>query len=414
MTSRASLTTLPALSPEAAAHVEALQATLRSRLVAAGDWLAFDEYMDVVLYTPGQGYYSAGATKFGGAGDFVTAPEISDLFARALARQFADVLGVTGGGVLEVGAGSGRFARGALEELARLGALPDRYAILDVSADLRARQRETLAQAPADVAARVAWLDALPERHVGVVFANELLDALPCDRFVMQAGRPQRLGVALRDGALAWAPRAAVPNDAQDAAWLDEVERTLAGLPAPLPDGYCSEIAPRAAAWVQAVADSLERGVVILVDYGLPRAQYYHPQRVDGTLRCHFRQYAHHDPFLHPGLSDVTAWVDFTRIAEAANAAGLKVAGFTTQAAWLLSLGIESLAAETLPDTDDAAAGAEAMVAPVPVRHLAAMQGLKRLLLPGEMGEAVKVMVLTRGWYTPLRGLRLQDLRGSL
>jgi SAM-dependent MidA family methyltransferase len=257
----------------------------------------------------------------------------------------------------------------------------------------------------------VAWLDAVPARHVGVVFANELLDALPCDRFVMRDGRAQRLGVALRDGALAWAPRAAVPGDPRDAAWLEEVERTLAGLPAPLPEGYCSEIAPRVAAWVQAVADSLERGVVILVDYGLPRAQYYHPQRVDGTLRCHFRQFAHHDPFLSPGLTDVTAWVDFTRVAEAADAARLEVAGFTTQAAWLLALGIESLAAETLPDADDAAADA---VAPVPVRHLAAMQGLKRLLLPGEMGEAVKVMVLTRGWDFPLRGLRLQDLSGSL
>lgn len=414
MTSRAPLTTLPALSPEAAAHVEALQATLRARVAAAGGWLAFDDYMDVVLYAPAQGYYSAGAAKFGGAGDFVTAPEISDLFARALARQFADVLAVSGGGVLEAGAGSGRFARVALEELARLGALPDRYAILDVSADLRARQRETLAQAPADIAARVAWLDAMPARHVGVVFANELLDALPCDRFVMHAGRPRRLGVALRDGVLAWAPRAAVSSEPGDVAWLEEVERTLAGLPAPLPDGYCSEIAPRVGAWVQAVADSLERGVVILVDYGLPRAQYYHPQRVDGTLRCHFRHYAHHDPFLNPGLTDVTAWVDFTRVADAADAAGLEVAGFTTQAAWLLALGIESLAAETLPDTDDAAPGAGGMAAQVPVRHLAAMQGLKRLLLPGEMGEAVKVMVLTRGWDAPLRGLRLQDLRGSL
>jgi SAM-dependent MidA family methyltransferase len=414
MMSHALVTTLPQLSPEAAAHVEALLATLRARLVAAGGWLAFDEYMDAVLYAPAQGYYSAGATKFGAAGDFVTAPEISDLFARALARQFADVLAETRGGVLEVGAGSGRFARVALEELARLDALPERYAILDVSADLRARQRDMLAQSQAALASRALWVDALPERHTGVVFANELLDALPCDRFVMRAGRPQRLGVALRDGALAWAPRAAVPGDAGDVAWLAQVERTLAGLAAALPDGYCGEIAPRVDAWVRSVADSLERGVVILVDYGLPRSQYYHPQRVDGTLRCHFRQHAHHDPFLHPGLTDVTAWVDFTRVAEAADAAGLEVAGFTTQAAWLLALGIESLAAETLPEHGAGGVGAEAAAGPVPVRHLVAMQGLKRLLLPGEMGEAVKVMVLTRGWDAPLRGLRVQDLRGSL
>jgi len=414
MTSRAPLTTLPALTPEAAAHVAALEATLRARLEAAGGWIAFDEYMDAVLYGPGMGYYSAGAAKFGAAGDFVTAPEISDLFARAMARQFADVLAVTGGGVLEVGAGSGRFARGALAELARLGTLPDRYALLDVSADLRARQRDTLAQLPAELAARAVWLDALPRRHVGVVFANELLDALPCDRFVMQQGRPLRLGVALRDGRFAWAPRAAVAADTADALWLAEADATLAGIASTLPDGYCGEFAPRASAWVQAVADSLERGVVILVDYGLPRAQYYHPQRADGTLRCHFRQHAHHDPFLHPGLTDITAWVDFTRVAAAADAAGLEVAGFTTQAAWLLALGIESLAAETLPEHGSAGGDEDAAAGPVPVRHLVAMQGLKRLLLPGEMGEAVKVMVLTRGWDAPLRGLRWQDLRGSL
>jgi SAM-dependent MidA family methyltransferase len=414
MTRGASVTTLPVLTPDAADHVAALRATLRARLDAAGGWLPFDDYMDAVLYTPGQGYYSAGAAKFGAAGDFVTAPEITPLFARALARQFADVLAVTGGDVLEVGAGSGRFARVALEELARLGTLPDRYAILEVSADLRERQRAELARAGDAIAARAAWLDGFPERHVGVVFANELLDALPCDRFVLRGGRPQRLGVALRGGEFVWAPRAVDGADPQDVAWSDEVERTLDGLGAALPDGYCGEIAPRVDAWVQSLAERLERGVVILVDYGLPRPHYYHPQRLDGTLRCHFRQHAHHDPFLHPGLSDITAWVDFTRVAEAADAAGLAVAGFATQAAWLLALGVESLAAETLPEALDDGVGGGAAAGAVPVRHLAAMQGLKRLLLPGEMGEAVKVMVLTRGWDAPLRGLRLQDLRDSL
>lgn len=410
MTIRASVTTLPPMPAEAAAHSALLRERLMVRIGASGGWLAFDDYMDAVLYAPGLGYYSAGATKFGAAGDFVTAPEISPLFARALARQFADVLAVTGGDVLEVGAGSGRFARAALEELARLQVLPDRYAILDVSADLRARQRDEIGQAPQPLATRAVWLDGFPEHHVGVVFANELLDALPCDRFVIHGGRPQRLGVTVRDGELAWAPRVADPADPADVRWLVEVERTLGDLPAQLPDGYSGEIAPRIGAWLQGVAERLERGVVILVDYGLPRSQYYHPQRLAGTLRCHVRQHAHDDPFLYPGLCDITAWVDFTRVAEAADAAGLDVAGFTTQAAWLLALGVESLAAETLPDIVDGDAGA----ARVPASHLAAMQGLKRLLLPGEMGEAVKVMVLTRGWDAPLRGLRLQDLRGSL
>jgi SAM-dependent MidA family methyltransferase len=410
MTSGASATTLPALQPAERAHVAALYETLAARIRTAGGWLAFDDYMDTVLYAPGQGYYSAGAAKFGASGDFVTAPEISPLFARALARQFAEVLAVTGGDVLEVGAGSGRFARVALAELARLGMLPERYAILDVSADLRARQRDELARAPVALANRAVWLDDFPARHVGVVFANELLDALPCDRFVLRGGRPQRLGVALRDGELVWAPRAADSADPSDLRWLEEVERTLGACRSDLPDGYCSEIAPRVEAWVRGLAERLERGVVILVDYGLPRSQYYHPQRVEGTLRCHFRQHAHHDPFACPGLTDITAWVDFTRVAEAADAAGLEVAGFATQAAWLLALGVESLASESLPD----AAGVGVDAGPVPLQHLAKMQGLKRLLLPGEMGEAVKVMVLTRGWDAPLRGLRLQDLRDSL
>lgn len=405
MTRGPSVTTLPTLDAAEAAHVELVRARIRERVAAAGGWLAFDDYMDCVLYAPGLGYYSAGATKFGAAGDFVTAPELSDLFARALARQFADVLADTGGGVLEVGAGSGRFARVALDELAALdaqgGAAP--YAILEVSADLRERQRTTLAQSPAALA-RTRWLDGPPAAHRGVVFANELLDALPCDRFVMQRGRPLRLGVALHAGMPTWAVRAPQPADAADAAWLADVERVLdvgGDAPRELPDGYCSEVCPRVAGWLAEIAAGLERGAVILIDYGLPRRHYYHPERVAGTLRCHFRQRAHDDPFSNPGLTDITAWVDFTRVAEAADAAGLEVAGFATQAAFLLSLGIESLVATTGDGLGDA-------------RHLAAVQGLKRLLLPGEMGEAVKVMVLTRGLDRPLRGLRLQDLRGSL
>ncbi|MEZ5459643.1 MAG: SAM-dependent methyltransferase [Steroidobacteraceae bacterium] len=408
MTIGASTTTLPPPSAAAAAHSASLRERLVSRIGASGGWLAFDDYMDAVLYSPGLGYYSAGATKFGAAGDFVTAPKISPLFARSLARQFADVLAVTGGGILEVGAGSGRFARDALAELARLQVLPDRYAILDVSADLRARQREEIGRAGEALAARVAWLDGFPQHQVGVVFANELLDALPCDRFVIRGGRPQRLGVTVRDGGFAWyAACGAMADRGCLLAGRGRAHTLLGDRLAQLPDGYSGEIAPRIEGWLQGVAARLERGVVILVDYGLPRSQYYHPQRLDGTLRCHVRQHAHHDPFLYPGLCDITSWVDFTRVAEAAVAAGLEVAGFTTQAAWLLALGVESLAAETLPDGADRDAR-------VPAAHLAAMHGLKRLLLPGEMGEAVKVMVLTRGWDAPLRGLRLRDLRDSL
>jgi SAM-dependent MidA family methyltransferase len=375
-----------------------MQAELRARIERAGGWLSFDNYMDAVLYAPGRGYYSAGATKFGPDGDFVTAPEISDLFARAFARQFAEVLAATGGSVLEAGPGSGRFARVVLEELGIPGCRDVPYSLLEISADLRARQREELGRDGAALGP-VRWLDRPPTRHVGVIFANELLDALPCDRFMIIGGRPQRLGVAVGAEGLRWAPRRPDPNDPADAEWLAEVDRVLEGVADELPEGYCSELCPRAAAWVAELGGALERGAMILVDYGLPRRQYYHPQRVSGTLRCHFRQRAHADPFRYPGLTDITAWVDFTRIAEAAQAAGLEVAAFATQAAFLLSLGIERLV------EGEPANGA---------RWFAQMQGVKRLLLPGEMGEAVKVMVLTRGWGCAPRGARLQDLRDSL
>ena len=402
MTRRPAITTLPQLDAAQRAHCDATRAHIEARVAAAGGWLAFDEYMELALYEPGLGYYSAGATKFGAAGDFVTAPEISDLFSRALAVQFADILHELGGetraSILELGAGSGRFAGVVLQELAALQRSPASYAILEVSADLIERQRANVAALAGVESARATWLERLPTRHCGVIFANEVLDALPADRFVLRGGRPLRLGVAVGESGLQWAERAPSLGDAADDAWLQEVQRVLGELREPLPEGYEGEICPRIDAWIGALGAALERGVVMLIDYGLPRRHYYHPQRVRGSLRCHFRHRAHEDPFSHPGLTDITAWVDFTRVAEAADAAGLEVAGFSTQAAALLSLGIEQLAS-----TD--AVGAES---------LRQSQALQKLLLPGEMGEAVKVMMLARGMNAPFRGLRLQDLRGSL
>ena len=399
MTQRPAITTLPELDVEQRAHSDATRAHIEARVAEAGGWLPFDEYMELALYAPGLGYYSAGATKFGAAGDFVTAPEISDLFSRALAAQIADVLcelgGETRASVLELGAGSGRFAGVVLRELAALQSSPTTYAILEVSADLRERQRETATTLAGHESRRATWLEQLPTRHCGVIFANEVLDALPTDRFVLRGGRPFRLGVAIGAAGLQWAERA--PR-AGEGAWSEEVLRVLGDLHESLPEGYVGEICPRVDAWIGALGAALERGVVMLIDYGLPRRHYYHPERNRGTLRCHFRHRAHEDPFSHPGLTDITTWVDFTRVAEAADAAGLEVAAFSTQAATLLSLGIEQLAS--------ADAGA--------AERVQQSQALQTLLLPGEMGESVKVMMLTRGMSTMLRGSRLQDLRGSL
>jgi SAM-dependent MidA family methyltransferase len=370
---------------------------LREAIAASDGWLSFERFMELALYAPGLGYYSAGSAKIGASGDFVTAPEVSDLFSRCVARQCAEVLSGTGGGILELGAGTGRMAATVLESLAAAGVLPETYSILEVSADLAERQRERLRSLPANLRERVVWLDRLPERPVrGVVLANEVLDALPCRRFVVAAGATPpilELGVAL-DGSSNFLERSGAP----DAALASAYEALLRELQAPLPEGYTSEICLRVEPWIATLGARLERGLILLFDYGLPRSHYYHPQRRTGTLRCHFKQRAHDDPYINVGVQDITAWVDFTRVAEAALGASLDVAGFCTQAAFLLATGIESLVAEADGLVEQTRLAGEA----------------RRLLLPGEMGEAFKVMALTRDYEATPAGFALQDLRHSL
>lgn len=420
MTASAPLTTLPSLTPEQAEHSARVEALIRRRIAEAGGWIDFETFMELALYAPGLGYYSAGSAKLGGAGDFVTAPEISELFSRCVAHQCAEILaGLGGGDIVEFGAGSGRMAAAVLRALEALGALPGCYAILEVSADLRARQVERIAPLPEALRARVMWLDRWPAQPVrGVVLANEVLDALPCQRFVLRPSGIRALGVGVApDGAVAEPAASGPPPDARfatleppdggrlvalerpaDARLAAACEAILRSLPGPLPEGYRSELCLRVEPWVRGVADFLERGALLVLDYGLPRAHYYHPERAEGTLRCHFKQRAHDDPLVHVGVQDITAWVDFTRVAEAADAAGLEVLGFATQAAFLLGTGIEALLAEPHDPAAQARAASEA----------------RQLLLPGEMGEAFKVMALGRGCPQPLRGFAHQDLRASL
>lgn len=385
----------PPLSPEEEAHARAVAALIRERIHEAGGWLSFERFMDLALYAPGLGYYSAGSVKLGPGGDFVTAPEVSDLFSRCVARQCAQVL-EGGGEILELGAGTGRMAAIILETLAAGGALPERYAILEVSADLAERQRRRLEKLAPELRERVVWLERLPERPIrGVILANEVLDALPCRRFTLSGGQVRELGVAAQGGN---PPRIIERQAMPDEALRSAVSRLLGELPQPLPDGYSSELCLRVSPWIGAMGACLERGLLLLFDYGLPRSHYYHPQRRSGTLRCHFRHRAHDDPTSNIGLQDITAWVDFTRVAEAAVDCGLEVSGFATQAAFLLALGIE----------EDVAAVTD------PLAHARLAGEAQRLLLPGEMGEAFKVMALARGFEQDLRGFSLQDLRRSL
>ena len=375
---------LPALSPDEERHSRAAAELIRERITAAGGWISFADFMEMALYAPGLGYYSAGAVKLGASGDFVTAPEVSDLFSRCVARQCADVLAATGGDILELGAGTGRMAACVLQSLAEIRVLPDKYHILEVSADLADRQRARLGELPKELRDRVIWLDRLPAAPMrGVVLANEVLDALPVQRFVVRAGHARELGVALVGDGFAW----------------QESSSEISDIPAEdLPDGYISEVCSRVDPWIAGVSQCVSQGALLLFDYGLPRAHYYHPQRADGTLRCYFKQRAHDNPFINIGVQDITAWVDFTRVADAGLAAGLEIAGFVTQAAFLLGTGIEAMTMEV----DDVA-----------LRARLAGEA-RRLLMPGEMGESFKVMALCRDLDVPLRGFAYQDLRRSL
>jgi len=378
-----------------ASQQQAMHALLQEALGGAGGFLPFPRFMQEALYAPGLGYYSAGAQKFGSGGDFITAPELSPLFGACLAQQLAPVLAaLEGGDVLELGAGSGCLAADLLTGLAGLGQLPQRYCILEVSADLRERQRQRLAALPAALFSRVVWLDAPPEgAWQGALVANEVLDALPVEVFAVRAGGfAQRGVVAGDDGALAWGERPAPP------ALAAELARLQADLPQPMGTEHVSEACLLAGPWIDTVTRSLQRGLALFIDYGLPRAEYYHPLRSAGTLRCHYRHRAHDNPFHRPGLQDLTAWVDFTRVAEAADAADLEVLGYTTQAAFLLGNGIETLVARQADPLARARAASEA----------------RRLLMPDEMGEAFKVIALGRGLDLPLAGFSLSDLRSRL
>ncbi len=385
---------LPTPTPEEQAHSELLIAKICSEIERHKGWLSFERYMELALYEPGLGYYSAGAHKLGADGDFVTAPEISPLFSRCLARQCAQVLQAIGGDILELGAGSGVMAADMLVELATLAQLPNRYFILEVSADLRERQRATLADRVPQLLERVIWLDTLPTELVGVVIGNEVLDALPVQRFVIRGGQVNALGVTWQLGKLDWSEVRADPK-------LDAAVRVIEkSVGRSLPNGYSSEVNLRLPSWLASIANVLQRGVLLFIDYGLPQAQYYSDERTRGTLLCHYRHRFHDDALLHVGLQDIGAWVDFTAVAEAAVDSDCSVIGYTTQANFLIGCGIDQLLA------DLAEQGLEA--------RLQIGKQTMVLTLPGEMGERFKAIALGKNWDTPLMGFSVRDMAASL
>ncbi len=387
---------LPEPGADEAAHSATVAALVRSEVDAAGGWLPFRRYMELVLYAPGLGYYSAGSAKFGRDGDFVTAPELSPVFGGCVADAVEGVLDELGGGaVLELGAGTGRLACDVLLELQRRGAPPRSYRILEVSADLRERQAAAVAGLPRELAACVSWLDRLPDGgHRGVVIANEVLDALPVERFRRAGERIEELGVVVDGEGFAWAGR---PAGAVLGAAVAELETELGE---PFGEGYASELSPLTAGFVAGLGAALERGALLLIDYGASRREYYAATRDEGTLACFYRHRVHGDPFVRVGLQDVTAWVDYTRVAEAALAADLEVAGYTTQAHFLIDTGFDRALAHVQSAREGRALHA-------------ATQAALTLVLPGEMGERYKCMALTRGVAKP-RGFRGRDFTASL
>ena len=378
------LSELPCPDPAAQAASRALAERIAAELRAQGNWISFARYMELALYEPQFGYYAAAGAPFGRGGDFVTAPELSPLFARTLARQVAALL-QPGDAVLEFGAGSGALAAQLCDELVALGAGPHPYLILETSRVLRERQRARLGR-------RAQWLERLPVGFRGVMLANEVADAMPVHALAWTRSGITERGVCANEGQLTWCGR---PAAAEVLASAQEIEIDL-----PPSGRYESELALAAPAWLRSLGAALERGAILVIDYGFPRREYYHPQRSMGTLMCHYRHRAHADPFFFPGLQDITAHVDFSALAHAAAESGLDLLGYAGQAQFLVNCGItELLAAEDHADI---------------ARYAPLAASAQTLLSPAEMGELFKVLAVGRGIDQPLLGFAQGDRSQSL
>ena len=377
--------TLPVPSPDALVHSAKLCELIRGDIAAQGGWIPFSRFMELALYAPGLGYYTAGAHKFGEGGDFITAPELSSLFGRTMARQLVEVMQASAPHILELGAGSGKLALDILTELERLDALPESYSILEVSADLRGRQQALINSELPHLANRVRWLDALPENISGAVIGNEVLDALPVHLLHWTKGNIQEVGVSNKDHRFIWQDKPLETPALLEAAKNIQV-----------PNDYLSEVSLTVRGLVSSLCERMDKGALLFVDYGFGAHEYYHPQRSRGTLMCHYRHHSHDDPFYLPGLQDITAHVDFSAVAEAAIDNGAHFLGYTSQANFLFNNGMTDFLGEVSPNDVKAYAPLSAQ--------------LQKLTSPAEMGELFKVIALGMELDQPLAGF----LRGDL
>ena len=375
--------TLPAPPPEAAAHSAQLAEHIANTICDEGGWIPFSRYMELALYAPGLGYYSAGARKFGAEGDFVTAPELTPMFARCIAMQALQVLEATGGDILELGPGSGALAADLFDELNAQGKAPKRYLLLEVSPELQARQRERLEKRfPGDMD-RFVWIDRLPEKIRGLVVANEVLDVVPFSMVRRRGAEILERGVVVSEAGFAF-DDAPLPDG--------DLKRRAQTVFPPGDYDYLSEVGLAAEGLVRTIASSLESGVALFIDYGFPEREFYHPQRSMGTMRCHYRHRFHGDPFFLPGLQDITAHVDFSAMARAADSGGAEIYGFTTQAYFLISCGLAVLVSSGDPTAT--------------LSRLKGTSVVHRLINPAEMGELFKVLAIGKGFDAPLLGFQ--------
>jgi SAM-dependent MidA family methyltransferase len=382
---------LPIPSAESQALSQQLADLIQQKIKNAGGWIDFATFMQMALYTPGLGYYSGGAKKFGLQGDFVTAPEISPLFAKTIALQAAQALGSRAGNILELGAGTGKLAADLLLELQVLNNLPSQYFILEVSAHLRQVQGKTLQKKlSADLFKRVVWLETLPKNFNGFIFGNEVLDAIPVHILHKTAEGWRERGLRF-DGEFEWKDGALSVSNLAD------------NLREDLPEGYITEVNPAACALVRSLADMLETGAILFIDYGFGATEYYHPQRNQGTLMCHYQQLAHDNPLINVGLQDITAHVDFTSIASVLDMPcepiSMRLAGYVNQAQFLINCGMLDILAQHSPDSP---------------QYMQLAAAAQKLLSPAEMGELFKVICLTKNIDEPLIGFAQGDKAHTL
>lgn len=366
--------------------------TIRDEIIQSQGYITFDRFMELALYTPEIGYYSRNSDKFSKTGDFITAPEISPLFAKCIAKQCVQVFAKLGSGdILEIGAGSGVFAKDLLLELEKLHHLPEKYLIFEISPSLQARQRMLLQSSCPHLMNRIVWLDKLPTEITGVIFANEVMDALPVKCFLLENDEFNERCVSVENDQFCWTKISADENLAEKIRLL----KTECNLPS----CYQSEINLNLQEWVQSLTAIIKKGLILLIDYGYGRREYYHPDRTHGTLMCFYQHRQHENPLINVGLQDITAHVDFTTVIENAISDEVSLGGYTTQAAFLLACGLLEIA-----QRDSLS----------PIDLYKQSQVIKTLTLPSQMGEVVKVMGIVKNLHIPLIGFNMVDRRRDL